>query len=99
MIGNANSAWQKISGDGRYVSYSTLAPNLTNGAASSSAPVLMVADIVGYSRLIETDEACTLAAISTLRSQIIDPLLAEFGGRVVKLMGDGAIVEFSPKNS
>jgi TolB-like protein/class 3 adenylate cyclase/Tfp pilus assembly protein PilF len=56
---------------------------------------IMVADIVGYSRLIETDEARTLAAIRTLRSQIIEPLLAEFGGRVVKLMGDGAIVEFS----
>jgi hypothetical protein len=46
VIGNANSAWPKISGDGRYVTYSTLAPNLSNGASSNFAPVLMVADIL-----------------------------------------------------
>ena len=54
----------------------------------------MAADIVGYSRLIERDEAGTLAAIRTLRAELIDPLLAEHNGRIVKLMGDGAIVEF-----
>jgi Tol biopolymer transport system component len=46
VIGNANSAWPKISGDGRYVSYSTLAPNLTQGEASQFAPILMVADLL-----------------------------------------------------
>ena len=56
---------------------------------------IMAADIVGYSRLIEADEAATLAAITALRAQVIDPLLAEYKGRVVKLMGDGAIVEFA----
>jgi class 3 adenylate cyclase len=55
---------------------------------------LMAADIVGYSRLIEADEAGTLAAIRELRRATIDPLLAEHYGRIVKLMGDGAIVEF-----
>jgi adenylate cyclase len=55
---------------------------------------LMAADIVGYSRLIEADEAGTLAAIKELRRATIDPLLAEHHGRIVKLMGDGAIVEF-----
>ena len=48
----------------------------------------MAADIVGYSRLIEQDEAATLAAIKGLREQAIDPLLAEHKGRIVKLMGD-----------
>ena len=47
-----------------------------------------------YSRLIETDEARTLAAIRALRSEVIDPLIADHRGRIVKLMGDGAIVEF-----
>src|SRR4051794_13278903 len=56
---------------------------------------ILAADIVGYSRLIEADEAATLAAIEGLREQAIDPLLAEHKGRVVKLMGDGAIVEFA----
>ena len=55
---------------------------------------IMAADVVGYSHLIETDEAKTLAAIRTLRSEVINPLLAEHKGRVVKLMGDGALVEF-----
>jgi TolB-like protein/class 3 adenylate cyclase len=55
---------------------------------------IMASDIVGYSRLIEADEARTLAAIRDLRCAVIDPLLAEHHGRIVKLMGDGAIVEF-----
>jgi class 3 adenylate cyclase len=55
---------------------------------------IMAADIVGYSRLIEQDEAGTLAAIRDLRREVIDPLLAEHHGRIVKLMGDGAIAEF-----
>jgi TolB-like protein/class 3 adenylate cyclase/Tfp pilus assembly protein PilF len=56
---------------------------------------ILAADIVGYSRLIEQDEAATLAAIRDLRRAVIDPLLAEHHGRIVKLMGDGAIVEFA----
>ena len=56
---------------------------------------ILAADIVGYSRLVEADEAGTLAAIKALRETAIDPLLAEHKGRIVKLMGDGAIVEFA----
>ena len=56
---------------------------------------ILAADVVGYSRLIEQDEAATLAAIRALRAEVIDPLLTEHGGRVAKLMGDGAIVEFA----
>ena len=55
---------------------------------------ILAADVVGYSRLIENDEASTLAAIRKLRAEVIDPLLAKHHGRIVKLMGDGAIVEF-----
>ena len=55
---------------------------------------IMVADIVGYSRLIEADEAGTLEAIRDLRRAVIDPLLARSHGRIVKLMGDGLIGEF-----
>ena len=64
-------------------------------AAGRAAPRRdLAADIVGYSRLVERDEAGTLAAIKALREEAIDPLLAEHQGRIVKLMGDGAIVEF-----
>ena len=55
---------------------------------------ILAADIVGYSRLVERDEAGTLAAIRALRREVIDPLLAEHHGRIVKLMGDGIIAEF-----
>ena len=55
---------------------------------------ILAADVVGYSRLVEKDEAGTLAAIRKLRAEVIDPLLAKHKGRIVKLMGDGAIVEF-----
>ena len=48
----------------------------------------------GYSRLVEQDEADTLLALKTLRCDVIDPLLAEHHGRIVKLMGDGALAEF-----
>jgi class 3 adenylate cyclase len=55
---------------------------------------ILAADIVGYSRLIEQDEAATLEAVKALRSEVIEPRLAEHRGRIVKLMGDGAIAEF-----
>ena len=56
---------------------------------------ILAADIVGYSRLVERDEAGTLAVIRKLREAVIDPLVAEHHGRLVKLMGDGLIVEFA----
>ena len=55
---------------------------------------ILAADVVGYSRLVEQDEAGTLSALKALRRELIDPLLAEHQGRIVKLMGDGALVEF-----
>lgn len=55
---------------------------------------ILAVDIVGYSRLMEADEARTLAAIKAWRCEIFDPLREDYHGRIVKLMGDGAIVEF-----
>ncbi len=56
---------------------------------------ILAADVVGYSRLIEADEAGTLHAIRAMRQEVMEPLLAEHRGRVVKLMGDGVLVEFA----
>jgi adenylate cyclase len=56
---------------------------------------IMVADVVGYSRLIRTDEDGTLAALRSLRSDLIGPKIAEHHGRIVKLMGDGLLAEFA----
>jgi adenylate cyclase len=55
---------------------------------------ILAADVVGYSRLMGTDEAGTLAALKRHREMIFDPAVAAHNGRIVKLMGDGAIVEF-----
>lgn len=55
---------------------------------------ILAADVVGYSRLIGADEEGTLAALKSLRTDFIEPLIVEHRGRVVKLMGDGFLVEF-----
>jgi adenylate cyclase len=55
---------------------------------------ILAADVVGYSRLIGMDEAGTVARLKALRKAVIEPLLAERHGRIVKLMGDGALCEF-----
>ena len=56
---------------------------------------ILAADVVGYSRLMGADEAGVLSALKALRSEIFDPLIEKYHGRVVKLMGDGALVEFA----
>jgi TolB-like protein len=56
---------------------------------------ILAADVVGYSRLIEQDEAGTLAVLKERRTDILKPLVAEHHGRVVKVMGDGVLVEFA----
>jgi adenylate cyclase len=56
---------------------------------------IMSADVVGYSRLMGADEAGTLSRLNVLRRELIDPAIAAHLGRIVKLMGDGALVEFA----
>ncbi len=56
---------------------------------------ILAADVVGYSRLMGEDETGTLTALKDLRATLIDPAIAEHSGRIVKLMGDGALVEFA----
>ena len=55
---------------------------------------ILVADVVGYSRLAGADEDRTLARLRGLRSDLIDPAVAAHHGRVVKRTGDGSLVEF-----
>jgi TolB-like protein/class 3 adenylate cyclase len=56
---------------------------------------IMVADVVGYSRLMEADETGTLAALKERRTVILQPTVRTHGGRVVKVMGDGVLIEFA----
>src|SRR5262245_48485375 len=56
---------------------------------------IMAADVVGYSRLMETDEAGTLAALKARRKEVLEPLAAKHKGRLFKVTGDGVLVEFA----
>jgi adenylate cyclase len=56
---------------------------------------VLVADVVGYSRLMGEDETGTLARLKVCRHDVIDPATAHFHGHIIKLMGDGALIEFA----
>jgi adenylate cyclase len=55
---------------------------------------ILAADVVGYSRLMGTDEAGTLAELKRIRCELIDGNIADHQGRIVKLIGDGILAEF-----
>jgi TolB-like protein len=63
-------------------------------AETRKLAAILAADVVGFSRLTGADEDRTLARLRALRSDLIDPTIAVYNGRVVKRTGDGAIVEF-----
>ena len=56
---------------------------------------ILAADVVGYSRLMGTDEVGTLRELKAHRRELIDPAIAAHRGRMVKTTGDGALVEFA----
>ena len=62
--------------------------------AERKLAAILAADVVGYSRLMGADEAGTHARLKAHRKEFIEPAIAEYHGRVVKLTGDGALVEF-----
>src|ERR1700736_1230859 len=56
---------------------------------------ILAADVVGYSRLMGTDEEGTLAALRGIWSDRLIPAVAAHRGRIVKMLGDGALIEFA----
>src|SRR5215475_13395590 len=56
---------------------------------------VLIADVAGYSRLIGTDEDRTLARLATIRSNIVDPTVTAHHGRLVRVTGDGLLIEFT----
>jgi adenylate cyclase len=56
---------------------------------------ILAADVVGYSRLMAADEARTLVALKAHRKELIEPKAAQYHGCTIKLMGDGALMEFA----
>ena len=68
---------------------------MNNGPPTRRLSAIMVADIVGYSRLMGADQDATLVALRQLRPELFDPVVSRHRGNVVKRMGDGWIVEFA----
>jgi adenylate cyclase len=68
---------------------------MTSPRADRRLAAILAADVAGYSGLVEQDEAGTLARLGARRTGLIEPLLAEHRGRLVKLMGDGLLAEFA----
>jgi len=56
---------------------------------------ILVADVVGYSKLIGSDETGTLTQLQALRMDVIEPQIAKHAGRLFKAVGDGFLVEFA----
>jgi len=67
---------------------------MANERVQRRLAAIMVADVVGYSRLMGADEAGTLATLKNRRKAVLEPVVRSYGGRIVKIMGDGALVEF-----
>ena len=63
-------------------------------AGTRKIAAILVADIVGYSRLMGAEEEATLARLRALRNEVFSPAIEAHGGRVVSRAGDGAVVEF-----
>ncbi|MEJ1996178.1 MAG: adenylate/guanylate cyclase domain-containing protein [Limibacillus sp.] len=56
---------------------------------------ILAADVVGYSRAMDADETGTLERLKAHRRELLEPLATRHGGRTIKLMGDGALMEFA----
>jgi TolB-like protein/class 3 adenylate cyclase/tetratricopeptide (TPR) repeat protein len=67
---------------------------MTTARVERRLAAILAADVVGYSRLMGEDETGTLARLKAHRKELLEPLLAEHHGRIVKLMGDGVLCEF-----
>ena len=77
------------------VSATGIGPDLAGKAAGGRKLIaVLYADMVGYSRLIGLDDVGTLARLRTIRSDIIDPAIAEHAGRIVQTGGDSLLIMF-----
>ncbi len=68
---------------------------MTVGSLERRLAAIIAADVVGYSRLMEADEEFTMGELRRHRIEFLEPTIAQHKGRIFKLMGDGALAEFS----
>lgn len=67
---------------------------MTESRQQCRLAAILAADVVGYTRAMAADETGTLAQIKSQRKELLEPKITEHGGHIVKLMGDGVLVEF-----
>lgn len=67
---------------------------MTEGRPTRRLAAIVVADVAGYTRLMETDESGTLQRFRTMMTEIVEPTTARYRGRIVKGTGDGWLAEF-----
>jgi class 3 adenylate cyclase len=87
-------AWRKIQLEDRVLALSTTGGHLAKEQITRRLAAILAADVAGYSRMMGADEEGTLAAMRQIWSETFNPAVAERHGRIVKTMGDGALVEF-----
>jgi TolB-like protein len=68
---------------------------MTNDSVHRRLAAILAADVVGYSLLMKRDEAGTVAALKQRRREVLTPAVERHGGRIIKIMGDGVLVEFA----
>ena len=68
---------------------------MVNAHVERHLAAILAADVAGYSRLMGVDEEGTHAALKVYRREIIDPKITEHRGRIVRIIGDGLLVEFA----
>ena len=68
---------------------------MTDPSLQRRLAAIVVADVVGYSRLMEADEVATVENLRVLRSGVIKPAVTFHNGRIFKIVGDGFLIEFA----
>ena len=66
-----------------------------NAAVTRRLAAILIADVVGYTRLMERDDTGTFSRLRTIRDEVVDPSIVSHGGRIVKTAGDGLVAEFT----
>ncbi|WP_292633279.1 adenylate/guanylate cyclase domain-containing protein [Mesorhizobium sp.] len=80
--------------DANTICRSESTPAMSEERVQRRLAAILAIDVVGYSRLTERDEVGTLATLKSRRQEILQPMISKHNGRIIKLIGDGALIEF-----
>src|SRR5437763_14158858 len=69
--------------------------SLNRSVVTRRLAAILIADVVGYTRLMERDDTGTFSRLRSIRDEVVDPAIVSHGGRIVKTAGDGVMAEFA----